>query len=137
MIEKLVLALVTLDRRLRPYFHSHTTIVQIDHLIRQVLQKPELVGRMVTWLIELSEFSLKWSRSPKKTLGGLLCGWFVEFEGRRGRHHFGRTKLVAEHIKDTYQMKDSLLLKNYHKVLNMLQKFEKSEVKHIPRENNT
>ncbi|RDX93435.1 hypothetical protein CR513_24316, partial [Mucuna pruriens] len=47
------------------------------------------------------------------------------------------SQLVTEHIKGTYQVKDSLLLRYYHKVLNTLQKFDMFKVKHFPTENNT
>ncbi|RDX96326.1 hypothetical protein CR513_21045, partial [Mucuna pruriens] len=35
IIEKLVVALVTSARCLRPYFHLHTIVVRIDHPIRE------------------------------------------------------------------------------------------------------
>ncbi|XP_045796465.1 uncharacterized protein LOC123890806 [Trifolium pratense] len=57
-IEKVALALLSSARRLRPYFQSHTIIVRSDQPIRQVLQKPDLAGRMVTWSVELSEFDI-------------------------------------------------------------------------------
>ena len=31
-----------------------------EHLIRQVLRKPNLVRRMIAWSVELSEFSLEY-----------------------------------------------------------------------------
>ncbi|XP_072066859.1 uncharacterized protein [Arachis hypogaea] len=57
-IEKLALALVFSARRLRPYFQSHEIHVRTDQPLRQVLQKPELAGRLVKWLVELSEFDI-------------------------------------------------------------------------------
>nr|KYP31685.1 Pro-Pol polyprotein [Cajanus cajan] len=67
MIEKLALALVTVARRLRPYFQSHQVVVKTDYPIKQILRKPELVGRMIAWSIELSEFSIQYeSRGPLK-----------------------------------------------------------------------
>ncbi|XP_025670295.1 uncharacterized protein [Arachis hypogaea] len=57
-LEKLVLALLTSSRRLRQYFQSHRVIVRMDQAIRQVLQKPDLAGRMMTWAIELSQYDL-------------------------------------------------------------------------------
>ena len=47
MIKKVALALVTSTRRLRPYFQSHQVVVKMNYPIKQVLRKPELVGRMV------------------------------------------------------------------------------------------
>ncbi|XP_025625553.1 uncharacterized protein [Arachis hypogaea] len=59
-LEKLALALLTSSRRLRQYFQSHQIVVRTDQGIRQVLQKPDLVGRMMTWAIELSQYDLRY-----------------------------------------------------------------------------
>ncbi|XP_072074088.1 uncharacterized protein [Arachis hypogaea] len=59
-IEKLALALVFSARRLRPYFQSHEIHVRTDKPLWQVLQKPELAGRLVKWSVELSEFDIKY-----------------------------------------------------------------------------
>nr|KYP32048.1 Retrovirus-related Pol polyprotein from transposon opus [Cajanus cajan] len=67
MIEKLALALVTAARCLRPYFQSHQVVVKIDYPIKQILRKPELVGRMIAWSVELSEYGIQYeSRGPMK-----------------------------------------------------------------------
>nr|KYP55515.1 Uncharacterized protein Mb2253c family [Cajanus cajan] len=60
MIEKLALALVTAARRLRPSFQSHQLVVKIDYPIRQILRKPELVGGMIAWSVELSQFGIQY-----------------------------------------------------------------------------
>nr|XP_025607768.1 uncharacterized protein LOC112701193 [Arachis hypogaea] len=57
---KLALALLTSSRRLRQYFQGHQIIVRTDQGIRQVLQKPDLAGRMMTWAIELSQYDLQY-----------------------------------------------------------------------------
>lgn len=54
MIEQMELSLVTSTRRLHLYFQSHLIKVKTNHPIRQVLQKPELDGRMVAWSMELA-----------------------------------------------------------------------------------
>lgn len=58
MIEKVALALIHTTRQLRQYFQSRWVVVRIDCPISKVLRKPELVGRMMAWSIELSEFEL-------------------------------------------------------------------------------
>ena len=40
-MEKLIMALVTVARKLRPYFQSHTIEVPTEYLMKQVLHKPE------------------------------------------------------------------------------------------------
>ena len=47
MIEKVVLALITSARRLRPYFQSHQVVVKTNYPVKQVLRKLEIVGKMV------------------------------------------------------------------------------------------
>ena len=49
----------------------------MDQPIRQVLQKPDLAGRMVTWLIELSEFDIQYE--PRATIKAqALADFLVE-----------------------------------------------------------
>ncbi|RDX96689.1 Retrovirus-related Pol polyprotein from transposon 17.6, partial [Mucuna pruriens] len=61
-IERGALALVVASRWLRPYFQSFSIIVRTDLPIQQVLRKPDLVGRMVAWSIQLSEFDISFER---------------------------------------------------------------------------
>ena len=59
-MEKLILALVTTARRLRPYFQAHIIEIPIEHPMKQILHKPETSGRLIKWAIELSEFDIKY-----------------------------------------------------------------------------
>ena len=59
-IEKLTFAQVVSDWKLRPYFQSHHTVVMTKHLIREMLRKPNLAGRMIAKFVKLSEFSLEY-----------------------------------------------------------------------------
>ena len=52
-LEKLALALVVASRKLRPYFHAHSIMVLTNYPLRQVLQKPEALGKLLKWAIEL------------------------------------------------------------------------------------
>ena len=77
-MEKLILALVTTVRRLRPYFQAHTIEVPTEHLMRQILHKPETSGRLIKWAIELSEFDIRYKlRTAVK--GQVLNHFIVEF----------------------------------------------------------
>ncbi|XP_072084556.1 uncharacterized protein [Arachis hypogaea] len=78
-LEKLALALLVSSRRLRQYFQSHRIVVRTDQAIRQVLQKPDLAGRMMTWAIELSQYDLR--------LSGRGDGGPPEETGTRWRLH--------------------------------------------------
>ena len=59
-MEKLILALVTAARKLRPYFQAHTIEVPTEYPMKQVLHKPETSGRLMKWAIELSEFDIRY-----------------------------------------------------------------------------
>jgi hypothetical protein len=52
-IEKLAFALVVSTPRLRPYFQVHAIRVLTEYPLRKILQKPDLLGRLVNWVVEL------------------------------------------------------------------------------------
>ena len=54
-LEKLALALITAARKLRPYFQNHLIMVLTSFPLKNILQKPELSGRLTKWVVELSE----------------------------------------------------------------------------------
>ena len=74
-MEKLILALVTAARKLRPYFQAHTIEVPTEYLMKQVLHKPEVSGRLMKWAIELSKFDIKYK--PKTAIKGQVLADFV------------------------------------------------------------
>ncbi|XP_015935317.1 uncharacterized protein LOC107461349 [Arachis duranensis] len=79
-LEKLVLALLTSSRRLRQYFQGHRIVVRTDQAIHQVLQKPDLTGRMMTWAIELSQYDLQYE--PRHAINAqAMADFLVEVTG--------------------------------------------------------
>ena len=77
-MEKLVLALVTTAKRLRPYFQAHTIEIPIEHPMKQILHKLETLGRLVKWAIELSKFDIRYKlRTTIK--GQVLADFIMEF----------------------------------------------------------
>ena len=74
-MEKLILALVTAARKLRPYFQAHTIEVPTEYPMKQVLHKPETSGRLMKWAIELSEFNIRYK--PKNAIKGQVLADFV------------------------------------------------------------
>ena len=48
-MEKLILALVTAVRKLRPYFQAHTIEFPTEYPMKQVLHKPETSERLMKW----------------------------------------------------------------------------------------
>ncbi|KAK0577724.1 hypothetical protein LWI29_037560 [Acer saccharum] len=59
-VEKMALALITAARKLRPYFQAHKIGVYTNCLLKLILQKPEVSGRLTKWAIELSEFDVEY-----------------------------------------------------------------------------
>jgi len=119
-LEKAALAAVFSARRLRHYFQSFAVVVMTDLPIRKVLQKPDVAGRMVLWVVELSEFDIQYEpRGPIKgqvytdfvvelspdkctTRGGgqlqmgALSGWVIQPAKQRSRRDLGRAERVVD-----------------------------------------
>ena len=74
-MEKLVLALVTAARKLRPYFQAHTIEGPTKYPMKRVLHKPEASGRLTKWAIELSKFDIKYK--PKTAIKGQVLSYFI------------------------------------------------------------
>ena len=64
-MEKLILALVTTAKILRPYFQAHNIEIPTEHPMKQTLHKPETFGRLVKWAIELSSSTLDTSQEQQ------------------------------------------------------------------------
>ena len=77
-MEKLILALVTTSRKLRPYFQAHTIKVPTEYLMKQILHKLETFGRLIKWAIKLSEFNIRYK--PRTAIKGqILADFIMEF----------------------------------------------------------
>ena len=71
-------SIVTATRKLRPYFHAHTIEIPTEYPMKQVLYKPETSGRLIKWVIKLSEFDIKYK--PKTAIKGqALADFIMEF----------------------------------------------------------
>ena len=77
-MEKLILALVTTSKKLRPYFQAHTIEVLTEYPMKQILDKLETSRRLIKWAIELSEFDIRYK--PRTTIKGqILENFIMEF----------------------------------------------------------
>ena len=77
-MEKLILALVTTSRKLRPYFQVHIVEVPTEYPMKQILYKPKTSGRLIMWAIELSEFDIRYK--PRAVVKGqILADFIMEF----------------------------------------------------------
>ena len=74
-MEKLIMALVTEARKLRPYFQAHTIEVPTEYPMKKVLHKPETSGRLMKWALELREFDIRYK--PKTEIKKQVLADFV------------------------------------------------------------
>ena len=62
-------------RKLRLYFQAHVILVPTSHPLQQVLQNPEVSGRLTKWAIELGEFDIKFM--PRTAVKGQVVMDFI------------------------------------------------------------
>ncbi|GAU50120.1 hypothetical protein TSUD_192410 [Trifolium subterraneum] len=74
-IEKIALAVVMAARKLRYYFLAHSIIIRTDQPVKQLLARPDMVGRMLKWSLELAEFDI--SFESRKALKAQVLADFV------------------------------------------------------------
>nr|GEY01811.1 reverse transcriptase domain-containing protein [Tanacetum cinerariifolium] len=74
-IEKLILTLVSVSKRLKRYFHAHTIVVIMDQLIKQLLSNPEVTGRLLKWRFELGEHDIQYR--PRTSVKGQILVDFI------------------------------------------------------------
>ena len=80
-MEKLAFALVTAARKLRPYFQAHTIVLLTNHPLRKAMSKLDAAGRLVQWLIELSEFDIDY-RPQTAIKAQALANFIAEFTAK-------------------------------------------------------
>ena len=56
--ERIALALRMAAKKQHPYFQAHTIIVLTNYPIRAILHKLDASGRLLKWVVELSEFDI-------------------------------------------------------------------------------
>ncbi|XP_071917139.1 uncharacterized protein [Coffea arabica] len=65
-----------------PYFQTHPIVVVTDQPLKQILFRPDMSGRMVKWVLELSEYDLDFQpRTTIKTQA--LADFIAEDNGRQ------------------------------------------------------
>ena len=74
-IEQTALALRSAAQKLRPYFQTHPVVVLTDQPLRNILHKPNLTGRMLQWVIELSEYGIEYQ--PRLSMKGQVMADFL------------------------------------------------------------
>ena len=77
-MEKLGFALVTVARKLKPYFQAHTIIVLMNKPLRKAMSSLEAAGWMALWAVELSEFNIQY-RLWTVIKGQVVVDFIAEF----------------------------------------------------------
>ncbi|RVX20872.1 hypothetical protein CK203_002460 [Vitis vinifera] len=80
-MELTALAIRSVAQKLRPYFQAHSVVVLTDQPLRNILHKPDLTGRMLQWVVELSEFGIEFQ--PRLSMKGQVMADFVLEYSRR------------------------------------------------------
>ena len=76
-LEQVALALRIAAQKLRPYFQAHPVVVLTDLPLRYTIHKPDLLGRMARWAMELSEYGIQYQpRLSKK--GQVLANFLAD-----------------------------------------------------------
>ncbi|XP_074337389.1 uncharacterized protein LOC141674577 [Apium graveolens] len=73
--EKFALALITVSRKLRPYFQTHKIEALTDQPLRNILHSPKASGRLIKWAIELGDFDIKYK--PRAAIKAQALADFV------------------------------------------------------------
>ncbi|GAU46047.1 hypothetical protein TSUD_191180 [Trifolium subterraneum] len=74
-IEQIALAVIMAARKLRYYFLAHSIVIRTDQPVKQLLARPDMVGRMLKWSLELAEFDI--SFESRKALKVQVLADFV------------------------------------------------------------
>ena len=83
-IEKLAFALVTVARKLKPYFQAHTIIVLTNQHLKRAMSSPEAAERMALWAIEISEFDVQY-RLRIAVKGKIMADFIAEYTQSKGK----------------------------------------------------
>ena len=86
-LEKMALVVLITTKKLRHYFLSFLIIVWMDQPIQKILQKSNLAGRMMKWVVELSEYDIVLEKKGV-VKSQVLTDFMVELTQPLMCHHF-------------------------------------------------
>ena len=82
-MEKLDFALITASEKLRHYFQAYEIIFMTDHPLKKSMNKLEATGRLIQWVIEFSEFDIRYK--PRNAIKAqALADFIAEFTPSHG-----------------------------------------------------
>ena len=77
-MEKLAFALVTVARKLKSYFQTHTVVVLTDKPLRRAMSNPDATRQLALWAIELNEYNIQF-RLRIAIKGQVIADFIAEF----------------------------------------------------------
>ena len=81
-LEKLMLALVHVTRKLPYYFQAHIIYVLIEYALQSLLKKSDYTGRIAKWGTRLGSFDVRY-RPRTSMKGQVLADFVAEFSSRK------------------------------------------------------
>ncbi|GAU45421.1 hypothetical protein TSUD_182900 [Trifolium subterraneum] len=146
-IEKIALAVIMAARKLRYYFLAHSIVIRTDQPVKQLLARPNMVGRMLKWSLELAEFNISFE-SRKALKDQILADfgaemtpsttyeknkWTIFVDGSSNSQGSG-AGIILENGDGV--LIEERLLEYLNLIKKKLAKFKETEVKHVPQEHN-
>ncbi|XP_020963435.1 uncharacterized protein LOC110265035 [Arachis ipaensis] len=111
-------------------YFGHQVVVKTDQAIRQVLQKPDLAGRMMIWAIELSQYDL--SYEPRHAIKAqAMADFLVEVTGNPTEDTDTRWKLHVDRASNQTSGGTGIILESPARVV-----YEQSVKFKFPMSNN-
>ncbi|GFZ20003.1 hypothetical protein Acr_28g0007080 [Actinidia rufa] len=103
-IEKLAYALMIAARKLCHYFQAHPIIVLTDQPLKQILQRPDTLGRLLKGSIELSKFHIEYK--PRMAIKVQALADFIIESTHEGTPELEITPSKIETLKEQSLEKD-------------------------------
>ncbi|RVW58211.1 Transposon Tf2-12 polyprotein [Vitis vinifera] len=118
MIERLCLAVVWATRRLRHYMTEYSVLLvsRLDPL-RYLFDRPVLTGRLMRWLVLLTEFDIHYVTQN-------ITGWRLYFDGAANQSGFGIGILLISPQGDHIPRSVRLAFSDHHRLTNNIVEYE-------------
>ncbi|XP_021999661.1 uncharacterized protein LOC110897017 [Helianthus annuus] len=101
IMEKLVLALIHASRRLRRYFANHVIHVLTNYNIGNILTRPEILGRLAKWAIELGGHNVVFRPRPAIN-GQVLADFLTEVPDDKDRECKAMERAERQHSEEPW-----------------------------------
>ena len=74
-MEKMVLALFVVSRKLKHYFQSFYIVTLTEHPLKSIVENSQVTGRIAKWATELKPYSIRYE--PRTTIKGQVLSDFI------------------------------------------------------------